>query len=302
MRVLVTGGAGFIGSHMVDELLSRGHQVLVYDNNPVFLNEKAELVKADILDFDKLKESLSGVDKVYHFAADPDVRGSVNDPGRSFEINVKGTWNVLEAMRLNDVKRIGFASSGGTVYGETKVFPTPETEVFKPISPYGATKVCGEAYLSTYAHSYGMTCVAFRYANIIGPRLTHGVIFDFYNKLKKNPKELEILGDGKQCKSYLHVSDCVKASIHALENSTGYAYYNKGSEEWITVDEIARTIIETMGLKNVELKHTGGSKGWTGDVVKMLLDINKLKKLGFEPEHSIKKAIEDTVNWLIQNR
>ena len=302
MKVLVTGGAGFIGSNLVDELVKKGFEVTVYDNNPVFMNPEAKLVRGDVLDLDSLKKAIHGAEIVYHLAADPDVQESVKNPGKSFKVNVHGTWNVLESARLNDVKRIGFASSGGTVYGEAKVFPTPETEVFRPVSPYGATKACGEVYMSAYAYSYGMNCTAFRYANIIGPRLTHGVIFDFYNKLKQNPEELEILGDGKQCKSYLHVRDCVKASILALEKTRGYDFFNIGSEEWIQVDEIARTVMQTMGLENVEFKHTGGSKGWVGDVAKMLLDVKKIKALGFAPEFSIKESIKDTVNWLKHER
>lgn len=301
MKTLVTGGGGFIGSHVVDHLVNEGEEVVVYDVKPKFINTGAETVKADVLDLDKLVSCMKGVSTVYHFAADPEVMHSVENPLKGFEVNVRGTVNVLEAARRAGVERLGFASSGGTVYGESEVMPTPESEVFNPISPYGATKVCGEAYLSAYASSYDMTCVAFRYANVIGPRLTHGVIYDFYHKLEKNPNKLVVLGDGSQKKSYLHVLDAVRASQLALKKSKGYDYYNIGVDEWVTVDELARVVIDAMGLKDVGLEHTGGEKGWVGDVPKMLLDLTKIKSLGFEAEHSIEQSIRDTVKWLAEH-
>ncbi|MEM3551160.1 MAG: NAD-dependent epimerase/dehydratase family protein, partial [Candidatus Bathyarchaeia archaeon] len=204
--------------------------------------------------------------------------------------------NVLEACRLNDVKQIIFASSS-VVYGNAKI-PTPEEAPIAPISNYGAAKVASEFYLSTYSHLYGLKATVLRYANIIGPRLTHGVIYDFYHKLKKNPKRLEILGDGNQKKSYLHVNDAVDATLLAAEKTEKYSVFNVGSEETITVREIARLVVSLMNLQNVKYEFTGGKTGWPGDIPLMLLSIETLKSLGWKPERSIKESIRDTVNWL----
>jgi len=307
-RILVTGGAGFIGSHIVDELIKRGNELIVLDNlsSSTIKNIEKHLskssfrfVKGDIRDFNLLISLLKDVDVVFHYAANPDVRLSVERPEIDFEINVKGTFNVLEAMRLNDVKNMVFASSGGTLYGEADVIPTPENYPPRPISVYGASKAACEAYISAYCGFYGLNAVSLRYANIIGPRSSHGVIYDFFMKLKRNPHELEILGNGKQKKSYLYISDCIKASILIVErHQRGFDVFNIGSDDWITVNEIAKIVIENMGLKNVQIKYTGGDRGWPGDVPLMLLDISKIKALGWKPEVPIRKGIALYVNWL----
>lgn len=301
MKILVTGGAGFIGSHLVEEL-SKEHDVIVYDN---FSSGKKEflkginckIIKGDILDLEKLKEAVKDVDIIYHLAADPDVRKSYYEPLKNFEIDAKGTLNVLEAARINDVYKLIFSSSS-VVYGLAKM-PTPEDAPIKPISNYGAAKASSENYMMSYSNLYNIKCLSLRYANIIGPRLTHGIIFDFYNKLKKNPTELEILGDGTQKKSYLHVKDCVSASIFAADKlNKKYDVLNVGSEEQISVKEIAELIVKEMRLQNVKYKFTGGKIGWPGDIPKMLLSIEKLKSLGWKPKYNIKESIVNTLNYL----
>ena len=299
MKILITGGAGFIGSHFVEKL-SKNNEVVVFDNRgrgDLLKGFKCEVVKEDILDSAAIEKAMKGVEECYHLAADPRVKESTDSPVENFEINCRGTLNVLEACRKNAVKRLIFTSSS-VVYGNA-VMPTPETAQIKPISIYGAGKAASENYIMSYSHLYGIKGTILRYANIIGQRSTHGICYDFYNKLKKNPKELEILGDGKQKKSYLHVKDTVDASIFAKEHTNKeWDVFNVGSEEEISVKEITEVIVGFMKLKNVKYKYTGGSTGWKGDVPRMLLSIDKLKKLGWKPKYSIKESIKDTLNYL----
>ncbi|MHA1428498.1 MAG: NAD-dependent epimerase/dehydratase family protein [Candidatus Helarchaeota archaeon] len=307
-NVVVTGGAGFIGSWVIDRLVEENCTVTIIDDLSAGdlkniehhrNNENVDFVKADIRDEDILQKICSGKDTVFHYAADPNVKTSVLDPNNSYSINVHGTYLLLETMRRLDIPNIVFASSGGTLYGQVDVFPTPENIPFRPISPYGATKAVAEVYLSAFAESYGMTAVSLRYANIFGVRSNHGVMFDFFHKLKQNPKELEILGDGKQTKSYLYISDCINASFTATNYiKNGYDAFNIGSDAWTTVNEIARIIVDEMGLKDVKFSYTGGQAGWKGDVFKMLLSIEKIKKIGWQPEISIEEGIRSYIRWL----
>lgn len=301
MRIVITGGAGFIGSHLA-EVLARKEEVTVFDDfssgRRGFL-EKADvkIVRGDVRNFDKVKKACEEVNAVYHFAADPDVRRSLKEPLENFEIDVVGTLNVLEACRLNDVEQIIFASSS-VVYGNAEI-PTPEKAPVAPISNYGAAKAASEHYVSTYSQLYGVRGAVLRYANVVGPRLTHGVIYDFYYKLKRNPKELEILGDGDQEKSYLHVVDAVEATLLAVQKTRkNLDVFNVGSEEQITVKNIADLIVSKLGLESVKYKYTGGRTGWPGDVPIMLLSIEKLKSLGWKPKFTVEKSILDTVDWL----
>jgi UDP-glucose 4-epimerase len=300
MRVVITGGAGFIGSHLVETLVKE--EVIVFDNFSSGRREflkgvNVKIVRGDIRNFGEMKKACEEVDAVYHFAADPDVRKSLEDPLENFEIDVLGTLNVLESCRLNDVKQIVFASSS-VVYGNAGI-PTPENARISPVSNYGAAKAASEYYVSTYSQLYGIRGTVLRYANIIGPRLTHGVIYDFYQKLERNPKELEILGDGNQQKSYLHVNDAVDATWFAIRNSKkGFDVFNVGCEEKITVKKIAHLIVSTLGLEDVEYKYTGGRVGWLGDVPIMLLSIKRLKSLGWKPKFEIEKSVLNTVDWL----
>ncbi len=308
MSLLVTGGCGFIGSHLVDELVEKKCDVVVLDNLSGSTVENIEghvksgrvkLVVGDVKDYEKVKKCVKDVEVVFHFAAQADVRRSVSDPRSDYEINVHGTINVLEAMRNSDVKRMVFASSGGTLYGEAIQVPTPESLAPHPISPYGAAKAACEMYLSAYYSCYGISSLSLRYANIIGPRSTHGVIYDFYWKLKKDPKKLEILGDGKQRKSYMYVSDCVDATLHLVEKTDGFDVFNVGSEESLTVRELAEIVVKELGLNDVEFHYTGGRGGWVGDVPLSLLDISKLKKTGWKPKVTIEEGIKRYVRWLI---
>jgi len=310
-RILVTGGAGFIGSHLVDALVKEGNQVIVIDNlisstteyiQPYIDSNTIQFLEADIRDEQSVKSIEGSIDYIFHFAADPDVRESVNTPITSFDHNVKGTMNLLELGRQKKIKGFIFASSGGTLYGDVESFPIKETDLLKPISPYGASKAAGEMYISAYANSYQFKAVSLRLANIFGERSNHGVTYEFFHRLTTNPTNLEILGDGQQKKSYLHVSDCVKAAIVAADTiesqSKYYDYYNVGSEDWITVDDLARALEDIMGLKDVKHSFQGGKKGWVGDVHLLLLSIEKIKALGWNPILSFTEGLKKYVDWM----
>ena len=298
MKILVTGGSGFIGSHLVDALVSDGNDVKVLDINldVPWKNPNAEYIKADIVKND-ISDYFSWVDVVFHLAADPMVDKSAINPENTFNTNVVGTYRVLEACRKNKIKHILFTSTS-TVYGEAKVIPTPEDYPTYPISNYGASKLANEAFISSYAYTYGFKASIFRLANIFGERSTHGVMFDFYHKLMKNPNQLEILGDGKQEKSYLHVSDCVNAMLTVWKKQEKQVdYFNVGSDEKIIVDEIARQMSKILGL-NPTFKYTGGKRGWVGDVPVMMLDISRLKTLGWKPNISFEEGLKRYIQWL----
>lgn len=316
MDVLVTGGAGFIGSHLVDQLMKKGEKVRVIDNLSHgsldniknWLNHpNFSFHQVDLCDLDKIIDIFDGVDVVFHFAAASEVQLGIKKPEYIWRNNILATYNVLESMRIKKVKYIVFASSS-TVYGDPHTVPTPEQSKLEPISIYGASKLAGEALISGYAHTFKLRALILRLANIIGLRLKHGVIYDFIRKLKKNPEELEILGDGTQRKSYLHVSDAVDATIHAFDvfrkSDKRIEIYNVGSDDWITVKEIAEIVSKQMGLKP-KFRFTGGvegGRGWVGDVKLMLLDITKLKETGWKPkfnsEESIKLATKEMLTEL----
>jgi UDP-glucose 4-epimerase len=300
MKALVTGGAGFIGSHLADELLRQGNEVTIVDDLAAGsldnVPKKAKFVKKDIAR-DDLAPDMRGMDAVFHFAADPDVRSSATGSEASFNNNVVATFRVLEACRKAGVKQFVFASTS-TVYGEASVIPTPEICHCIPISNYGASKLACEAYASSYAHSYGIKSTVLRYANIFGPRSTHGVMFDFYQKLKSDPQHLEILGNGKQEKSYLYVSDCVSATITASARQPGaYGVYNVGSKEKHTTDEIAQLVSRAFGTKP-NIFYTGGERGWTGDVRLMLLDCSKIEKTGWSAKVGFEQGVGLYMDWL----
>jgi len=307
MKFIVTGGAGFIGSNLVDLLVSQNHEVVVIDSmvagriqNLSSVKSKIKLIKKDLLD-NGWQKSFAGADRVYHIAADPDVRGSARKSQEVFENNVTATVRVLEAMKKYDVKEIVFTSTS-TVYGEASVIPTPETySPMIPISIYGASKLACEAMISSYAATYGWNAWVYRFANIIGKRSTHGVIYDFVQKLRANPMELEILGDGSQSKSYLSVEECVKAMVFAptISHDT-FNFFNIGSEDWVSVKRIAELVADEMKLPNVAFKFTGGDRGWVGDVPKMRLAVDKLKSFGWNPgitsEDAVRAAIRATLD------
>jgi UDP-glucose 4-epimerase len=238
---------------------------------------------------------------VWHVAADPDVRTSGFRADQHVRQNVVATLRVLEAMRVTEAKRIAFTSTS-TIYGEAKTIPTPEDYApLEPLSLYGASKLGSESLISAFCHTFDMQGVSFRFANIVGPRSTHGVTYDFYHKLKKDPRSLEILGDGRQHKSYCHVDDTVGAMLHVTQRFPArYDVFNIGSDDAIDVFELARVAIDAWGLKDVELKATGaaGSGGWKGDVRKMGLATDKLKKTGWRAKHTSADAIRATARSL----
>lgn len=314
MTVLVTGGAGFIGSHLVDSLLEQGKAVRVFDNmsagNELYLerwagNERFNFIKGDLTKPSEVKYILEGCDTIYHLAANPEVRSWLASPDDQFKQNVEATFNLLEDIRKNgDIKLLVFTSTS-TVYGEATKIPTPETYApLKPISNYGASKLAAEAMICSYASMYGFQSVIYRMANIVGPRSGHGVIYDFTEKLRKDPLKLEVLGDGTQSKSYLYVEDCIEGMIYGAETTNeDVEILNIGSEDRVTVLEIARIVIEEMGLEGAEIELTGGvdgGRGWKGDVKLMQLDMQRLKTLGWTPKRSSAEAVRETARNLVQ--
>jgi UDP-glucose 4-epimerase len=312
MKVLVTGGAGFIGSHLVDKLLELKNSVTVFDNLSAGSmsnieiwkdHESFEFIKGDITEPLAIQKALKGSEVVYHLAANPEVRSWLASPEDHFKQNVQGTFNILEGIRKSEVTQMLLFTSTSTVYGEANVIPTPETYApLKPISHYGASKLAAEAIISSYSFMYGFKGVIFRLANTIGIRSNHGVIYDFVQKLHKDPIKLEVLGDGTQSKSYLYVTDCVEAMIYAAEKiKQKVSIFNVGSEDRVSVLEIAKIVMDEMGLKNTKIQLTGGvddGRGWKGDVKVMQLDMTKIKKLGWRPKMYSSEAVRETAKHL----
>lgn len=311
MECLVTGGAGFIGSHLVDTLVARGEKVTVLDNlsggkidyiKSHIDSGKVRFIHGDLLERDLIYKAVEGMEIVFHLAANPDIRHGTANPDVDINHGVIATHNLLEAMRIKNVKNIVFSSSS-VVYGEAKKIPTPEDYgPLMPISLYGAAKLGAEGFITAYCGSYGFQAWIYRFANVVGARGTHGVIVDFINKLKQNPKELEILGNGKQTKSYLSVEDTVNGMLFGLEHSKGSVnIFNLGSDDWITVTRIAEIVVDDLGLKNVKFKYTGRDRGWSGDVPKMLLSTEKIRSLGWKASHSSEEAVRRAVKSLIKD-
>ena len=297
MNTAVTGGAGFIGSRLTEELLEN-HEVKIIDNlssgREENIPEDAEFFRADIK-HDDLEEALEDVETVFHFAANPRVNTFPEDRDKDFEENLKGTKNLLEACEKTGVKEIIFASSS-VVYGEDAEIPTPEDTNLDPISMYGATKAGGEHMCRVYEQIFGIDLTVVRLANIVGGRNQKGVIYDFIHKLRDNPEELTILGNGKQRKSYLHVSDTVSGILTAWKSDK--TVFNIGSEDSIDVDGIAEIVADEMDL-DPEYTYTGGEKGWDGDVPEMRLDIRKLEDTGWRPKHNSGSSVRKTVEELL---
>lgn len=281
---------------VIDNLISGNiNYISRYGNNCKF-----KFIEADILDIDAINEACKNIDFVYHLAANPDVRLGANNTRIHFDQNIIATYNLLEAMRKNHVNQIAFTSTS-TIYGEAQIIPTPENYgPLVPISIYGASKLACEALISSYCHTFDMKSWIFRFANIIGDRSTHGIIFDFINKLKYNPYRLEILGNGKQSKSYLHVKECIDAIEFVISNTNSDVnIYNISSEDTITSTEIAQMVVDSMNLKNVLFDYTGGSRGWKGDVPKMMLNIDKLKKLGWKNKYGSYRSVNEAIKELL---
>jgi len=307
-RALVTGGAGFIGSHVVDELLSRGVEVVVFDNFSTGRREflpaaqtKARVVEGDVLNLPALNAAMDGCDFVFHFQANADVRGGKLNTRVDLEQNTIATWNVLEAARERGVKGFCFASSA-TVYGEPECYPTPETWAPLQTSLYGASKYAGEAMIQAYTEYFGMRSFMYRFVSWIGERYTHGIVFDVLTKLRADPAKLPLLGDGTQRKSYLYVKDGVRGIMLGIEKSSASKnVFNLGHDEGVTVLEVVGTILDELGLKDVPLEFAGGKRGWLGDSPIVHLDTQRMKALGWSPETSIQEGIRRTVRYLVAN-
>lgn len=311
MRYFITGGAGFIGSSMADYLSAiPGNTVTIYDNFstglPEFLagakrRDNVRIVRGDTLDEDGLTDAMKGHDFVFHFAANADVRFGLEHPRKDLEQNTIATFHVLEAMRKNSITHIAFSSTG-SVYGEAAVIPTPENCPF-PIqtSLYASSKLACEALISSYCEGFGFTGIIFRFVSILGERYTHGHVFDFYKKLKENPNELQILGNGKQRKSYLYIGDCLRAMKCVVDSAKGGVnIYNLGTDEYCSVDQSVGWICDYLGV-SPKLIYSGGERGWVGDNPFIFLDCSKLKSLGWKAEYSIQDAVLKTVKYMEKN-
>ncbi len=312
MNVIVAGGAGFIGSHLIDSLLSEGNTVICVDklimddrniehlrNNNRFHFYKTEL--SDLTEVERLFNKYP-IDMVYHLAANSDIQKGGKEPSIDFNDTLLTTRTILEAMRKSDVKKLFFASTSA-VYGEMlDIELTETTGGLMPVSFYGGAKLASEALISSYVSMCDMSAVIFRFPNVIGPRLTHGVIFDFVRKLKKNPKELEILGDGTQCKPYIYVLDLIEAIMKLTKNiKPGEDIFNISvNSPGTTVTRIAEIVVEELGLKDVSFNYTGGDRGWKGDVPRFSYDISKVLSTGWMPKYTSNEAIRQTVKDFIK--
>jgi UDP-glucose 4-epimerase len=303
-HVLVTGGAGFIGSHVVDRLLGAGARVTVIDNFStgfsefVPAREGLRVIEADLLDPPRVAEAMRGIDFVFHLAANADIRDNLAEPRKCVDQNIVATQHVLEAMRAAGVRDIAFSSTG-SVYGEATVLPTPE-DAPMPIqtSLYATSKVAAEGLCTSYALGYGFRTWIFRFVSLLGPRYTHGHVIDFWRKLRRDPSRLDVLGDGKQQKSYLHVEDCVSAMLVAIERARApINLFNLGHGGWISVDQSVAVITRTLGVTPTVV-HAGGERGWVGDSPKILLDTARIQALGWAPTRTIEDSIVDTLPFL----
>jgi UDP-glucose 4-epimerase len=310
VRYIVTGCAGFIGSTLVDRLLKDNHSVVGFDNfstgqrdflKAAIQNENFKLIEMDLLDAHNLKKEFSNCDAVFHFAANADVRFGTEHPRKDLEQNTIATYNVLEAMRSNEINKIIFSSTG-SVYGEAPVVPTPEDGPF-PIqtSLYGASKAAGEGLIAAYCEGFKFQSWIFRFVSILGERYTHGHVFDFYHKLKFDPTRLAVLGNGKQRKSYLYVHDCIDAIFVAIEGSKDKVnIFNLGADDYCEVNDSIGWICNELGVQPT-LEYTGGDRGWIGDNPFIFLDTKKIKSLGWRPKYGIKDGIVKTVEYLRAN-
>lgn len=310
MKAFVTGGAGFIGSHLVDKLIEQGNQVTVYDNlssgRREFIahnlsNPRFKFVQADLLNINALSIAMSEHDIVFHLAANPDARMGTIKTDLDLQQNTIATYNVLESMRLNKIKKIVFTSSG-TVYGETADVPIAEDYgPILPISLYGSSKVACEALISGFVEIFDMQAWIFRFGNIIGDRATHGVIFDLIKKIKVNNRELQVLGDGSQTKPYVYVGDCIDGILFGLAHAHEKRnVYNLAVPTTTSVKTIVQKILEKTGNTNTLIKYTGGDRGWVGDVPRVQLNIDKYKKLGWTAKYSSDEAVLKTIDDILR--
>jgi len=307
---IVTGCAGFIGSRLVEELLSRSYRVVGVDNfstgrrqfnDGVIKNPNFRLIECDLLNLFTLKSAFEGADAVFHLAANADVRFGTDNPSKDLEQNTIATYNVLEAMRANGIRKIAFSSTD-SVYGEASVVPTPEDGPF-PIqtSLYGASKAAGEGLIAAYCEGFGFQSWIFRFVSILGERYTHGHVFDFYQKLKIDSNRLPVLGNGKQRKSYLYVQDCIDAILLAMDKAQDKVnIFNLGVDGYCEVNDSIGWICEELGVKP-KLEYSGGDRGWIGDNPFIFLDTKKIQSLGWKPKFGIREGVVKTVQYLRAN-
>jgi UDP-glucose 4-epimerase len=311
MTYFVTGAAGFIGSQLTDRLLANGETVVGYDNlstgrirflETAAANPRFRFVQGDLLDTAALNAAMQGMDFVFHLAANADVRFGTEYPERDLQQNAVGTFNVLEAMRANGVKRIAFSSTG-SIYGEPQIFPTPEDAPFPlQTSLYGASKLAAEGMIAAYCAGFGFRAYIFRFVSILGERYTHGHVFDFFHKLSADPTKLHVLGNGQQRKSYLYVHDCIDAMLLAVEKANAEVnVLNLGTDEANRVNDSIGWIAQRLGV-SPQLTYAGGERGWIGDSPFILLDTRRIRALGWRPKLTIREGVERTVDWLAQNR
>lgn len=310
MKAFVTGGAGFVGSNLTDRLLEDGHDVVVFDNfstgrdqflEAALKSGRVTVIRGDMLEAEAVKTAMLGSDFVCHIAANADVRFGTLHPRRDLEQNTLATFNVLEAMRAHNIKRMIFSSTG-SIYGEPTVFPTPEDGPF-PVqtSLYGASKLACEGMISAYCEGYGMQASIFRFVSILGERYTHGHVFDFVKSLRADPTRLRVLGNGKQRKSYLYVRDCVDAMVLAFTKApAGASILNVGHDTYCEVTDSVRWITEHLGF-SPKIEFTGGDRGWIGDSPFIFLDCSRLRALGWKPTLTIRDGIKRTVDYLQQH-
>ena len=312
MRAFVTGGAGFIGSTLVDRLLADGHTATVYDNfstgrerflESALRSPSCRLVRGDLLDAAGLTRAMreAMAECVFHFAANADVRSGTEHPRRDLEQNTVATFNVLEAMRAAGARRIIFSSTG-SIYGEPEMFPTPERAPFPlQTSMYGASKLAGEGLIQAYCEAFDFQGFIFRFVSILGERYTHGHVFDFYRSLRANPQELRVLGDGHQRKSYLYVRDCIEAILTAVGTSRDKVnIFNLGADEYCEVNDSIGWITGHLGL-DPKRTYTGGERGWIGDSPFIFLDTARIRALGWTPRLSIREGVIKTLDYLRDN-
>ncbi len=311
IKYFITGGAGFIGGHVTDHLLAnRDCEVTVYDNFSTGRREhlarwktdkRLKVVEADACDEGKITAALKGHDFVYHFAANSDIARAQIDPGIDFRNGTIPTHNVLEAMRKNNVKRIVFTSGSG-VYGEVGKEPVAELyDRMIPVSTYGACKLACESLISAYSFMFDMMGTVFRFANVVGPRQTHGVAYDFINRLHADPARLKIFGDGTQCKPYIHIEDVIAAfTLMEAQQTSGYDVFNVGTEDQLTVKDVADLVCERLKLKNVRYEFTGGSRGWKADVPFYRLNTAKIRSRGWCNKRNSREAVQAAIDAMVK--
>ncbi|MBI5401957.1 MAG: NAD-dependent epimerase/dehydratase family protein [Ignavibacteriae bacterium] len=312
-KYFIAGGAGFIGSHLARRIIRENpeSEIIIFDNfssgkmwhlDEIKEKGNIKIVIDDIKNLDSLKEAMHGADVVYHFASNPDISKAVTQPDIDFWEGTYLTNNILEALRVNGIKRLLYASGSG-IYGDSGYNEVDEDYSPQlPISTYGASKLACEALISSYCFMFDMNASAFRFANVVGPNQTHGVGYDFVRMLLQNNKELKILGDGSQSKSYIYVTDIVRALMTVeVQNLKGFSYFNVATLDYITVKEIADIVTGLLDLKNVEYKFTGGDRGWKGDVPIVRMNSEKIRKFGWINEFTSNEAIKNSVESIISD-